>query len=163
MMWLVVSEGAKSILSVAACWHSPYCAILPAILPDKQSRLSRSAIDGGGGAGRGRGERAQEEKHIYMSGERIFPATAVSSPSQRRKVSRAPSRRTLSLSPSLHFSPAFIPAAPQHSLTIVIVTNQYGLSADAPHPPPPPVLLLSFFKTVIQQIVRLKCLPGASF
>lgn len=68
-----MSEGAKSILSIAVCWHSPYCAILPAILPDKQSRLSRGAIDGGGEAGGWR-QRAQEEKHIYMSGERIFPA-----------------------------------------------------------------------------------------
>lgn len=33
----------------------------------------------------------------------------------------------------LHFSPAFIPAAPQRSLTVVFMTNQYGLSADTPH------------------------------
>lgn len=75
---------------------------------------------------------------------------AVSSPSRRWKVSGAPSSG--SVSPSLHFSPAFIPAAPQHSLTIVIVTNQYGLSAAPLHPPPPPppphpMLLSSFLNT----------------
>lgn len=139
-MWLVVSEGAKSILSIAVCWHSPYCAILPAILPDKQSRPSRGAIDGGAGAG---GACTRGKAHIYEQRAHIS-SPAVSSPSQRWKVSRAPSRRTLSLS-LFTLQSRFYSGS-----TTTLFDNCHrdeSIWTLCRHPPPqPPVLLLSFFK-----------------
>lgn len=98
-----------------------------------------------------------QERRAHIS------SPAVSSPSQRWKVIGAPSSG--SVAPSLHFSPAFIPAAPQHSLTIVIVTNQYGLSAPPlpPPPPPHPMLLSSFLKTDPTDGPATSVFPGPGF
>lgn len=80
----------------------------------------------------------RERERVYIS------SPAVSSPSQRWKVSRASSHNTPL---PFHFSPAFIPAAPQRSLTIVIMTNQYRLSTDPPPPPHPSSAALEFLNT----------------
>lgn len=138
-MWLVVSEGAKSILSISVCWHSPYCAILPAILPDKQSRLSRGAIDGGGGT-EGWGACMGGKAHIYERRAHIS-SPAVSSPSQRWKVSWAPSRRTLSL--PLYTSVPLL--FRQHHNTLWQLSS-WRINMDSLQTPPV-VLLLSFLNS----------------
>lgn len=101
-MWLLVSEWLQSIPQIAVCRHTPYWAIPPLILCDKQQEPSWDAA-----------ERAQERRE-----------DALSSPPPLRKVTGAQD------SLPLHFSSAFLPAPPQPSLTTVIIMNGYGANPE---------------------------------
>lgn len=101
-MWLLVSEWLQSIPQIAVCRHTPYWAIPPLILCDKQQEPSWDAA-----------ERAQERRE-----------DALSSPPPLRKVTGAQD------SLPLHLSSAFLPAPPQPSLTTVIIMNGCGANPE---------------------------------
>lgn len=74
-------------------------------------------------------EQAQGEAHEEREEREYIFSPAVSSPSQRWKVSRASSHKTRRLYTSV---PLLLQQYHKSSLTIVIMTNQYRVSADNP-------------------------------